>query len=94
MQLRNRSGETAIGDITSGELSLDFILNERGRELYWEGHRRTDLIRFGKFTGGSYVWDWKGGVAEGKSIPEHMKIFPIPTADLATNPSLVQNPGY
>jgi hypothetical protein len=93
--LRNRSGESgSIGNITAGELTLDFILDERGRELYWEGHRRTDLIRFGKFTGSAYIWDWKGGVAEGKSIPDHMNIFPIPAADLATNPTLVQNPGY
>lgn len=92
--LRNRSGDTPIGNITSGELTLDFILDERGRELYWEGHRRTDLIRFGKFTGSAYIWDWKGGTREGQSIPEHLKIFPIPAADLATNPTLVQNPGY
>lgn len=92
--LRNRSGDTAIGDINAGQLNLDFILDERGRELYWEGHRRTDLIRFGKFTGSAYIWDWKGGTPEGRSIPEHMKIFPIPAADLATNPTLVQNPGY
>lgn len=99
--LRNRSGELdedenpiSIGNITAGELDLDFILDERGRELYWEGHRRTDLIRFGKFTGSTYIWDWKGGTPEGRSIPDHMKIFPIPAADLATNPTLVQNPGY
>ena len=92
--LRNRSGDDPIGDITTGELNLDFILDERGRELYWEGHRRTDLIRFGKFTGSSYIWDWKGGTPEGRSISEHLKIFPIPAADLATNPTLVQNPGY
>jgi hypothetical protein len=92
--LRNRSGDDPIGDITTGELNLDFILDERGRELYWEGHRRTDLIRFGKFTGSSYIWDWKGGTPEGRSIPEHLKIFPIPAADLATNPTLLQNPGY
>lgn len=92
--LRNRSGDSAIGDISAGQLTLDFILDERGRELYWEGHRRTDLIRFGKFTGSAYIWDWKGGTPNGRSIPDHMKIFPIPSADLATNPTLVQNPGY
>lgn len=92
--LRNRSGDAAIGNITAGELTLDFILDERGRELYWEGHRRTDLIRFGKFTGSSYLWDWKGGTKDGTSIPDYRSIFPIPAADIATNPTLVQNPGY
>jgi starch-binding outer membrane protein, SusD/RagB family len=100
-QLRNRPGEVdeennpiVIGDITLGQLTLDFILDERGRELYWEGHRRTDLIRFNKFTGSAYIWEWKGGEPEGRSIPDHLIIFPIPSADLATNPTLVQNPGY
>jgi hypothetical protein len=92
--LRNRSGDSPIGNITAGQLTLDFILDERGRELYWEGHRRTDLIRFGKFTGSTYIWEWKGGVPEGRSIPDHFNIFPIPSADLATNPNLVQNPNY
>jgi hypothetical protein len=45
--------------ITTSGLTLDFILDERGRELFWECHRRTDLIRFGKFTGGSKTWQWK-----------------------------------
>jgi starch-binding outer membrane protein, SusD/RagB family len=93
--LRNRSGESmAIGDITMGELTLDFILDERGRELHWEGHRRTDLIRFGKFVGGAYLWPWKGGIAEGRSTEAHRVLFPIPASDLATNPKLKQNPGY
>lgn len=92
--LRNRSGDPAIGDITAGQMTLDFLLDERGRELYWEGHRRTDLIRFGVYTGSAYIWDWKGGTAEGTSIEDYRKIFPIPAADLATNPTLVQNPGY
>ncbi len=90
--LRNRAEDTPIGDVVT--IDLDFILDERARELYWEGHRRTDLIRFGKFTGSAYIWDWKGGTSEGRSISDHMKIFPIPAADLATNPTLVQNPGY
>lgn len=93
-QLRNRSGDPAIGNITAGQVTLDFILDERARELYWEGHRRTDLIRFGKFTGGSYLWPWKGNVAEGTSIESFRALFPIPAADRALNPNLSQNPGY
>jgi starch-binding outer membrane protein, SusD/RagB family len=84
----------AAGVITDAQLDLDFILDERARELYWEGHRRVDLIRFGKFTGGTYLWPWKGGVKSGTSIEEKREIFPIPSADLASNPNLEQNTGY
>jgi starch-binding outer membrane protein, SusD/RagB family len=92
--LRNRSGDPAIGNITSNELTLDFILDERARELYWEGHRRTDLIRFDKFTGSDYVWPWKGKVKQGAAIEGFRKLFPIPAADIGTNPKLEQNDGY
>jgi hypothetical protein len=86
-------GSTA-GDITAAELTLDELLDERGRELYWECHRRTDLIRFGKFTGADYLWEWKGGVKEGKSTESFRNIFPIPSADISANTNLEQNPGY
>lgn len=86
-----RSKGTAI---TLSELNLNFILDERARELNLEGHRRTDLIRFGKFTGGSYLWPWKGGVKNGTSIPETYNLYPIPTAALQANSNLTQNPGY
>ncbi|TNJ45213.1 RagB/SusD family nutrient uptake outer membrane protein [Tamlana fucoidanivorans] len=89
--VRERSNATPIN---STQLTLDFILDERGRELNLEGHRRSDLIRFKKFTGGSYVWPWKGNVAEGTSIPEHYKRFPIPLQALQANPNLSQNEGY
>lgn len=89
--VRNRSHATPI--ITS-ELTLDFILDERGRELNFEGHRRTDLIRFGKFSGGTYLWPWKGGVVGGQSISATYNLFPIPTSALQANPNLTQNPGY
>lgn len=84
----------APGAITAGQLTLDFILDERARELYWEGHRRTDLIRFGKYTGNAYLWPWKGGVKDGTSIEDKRKLFPIPSADRASNPNLTQNTGY
>jgi starch-binding outer membrane protein, SusD/RagB family len=91
-QLRQRAYGNATGNVATIDLNL--LLDERGRELYWEGHRRTDLIRFGKFTGGTYIWAWKGGVKEGRSVADHLKLFPIPAADKASNPNLTQNPGY
>jgi len=97
-QIRTRSGDVAAGNapgaITSTQLTLDFILDERARELYWEGHRRNDLIRFGKFVGSTYLWPWKGGVKDGTSIEDKRVLFPIPSTDLGNNPNLKQNQGY
>ena len=67
---------------------------ERLVELYWEGHRRQDLIRFNKYTGGSYNWSWKGNSVSGIPLDETKSIFPIPSASLAANPNLTQNEGY
>ncbi len=92
--LRQRAYGNASGNITAGQLTLDFILDERARELYWEGHRRTDLIRFGKFTGGAYLWPWKGKVAAGDATESFRDLYPIPSNDLGANPTLKQNPGY
>ena len=89
--LRIRANAPTIG---LGELNLDFILDERARELHWECHRRTDLIRFGKFSGGSYVWPWKGAIAGGTATPSFRNLFPIPANSIAANPKLKQNPGY
>jgi hypothetical protein len=80
--------------INAGDLTLNFILDERARELNFEGHRRTDLIRFGKFSGGSYLWPWKGGVKDGTSISDDYKLFPIPLKAIQANSNLTQNPGY
>ncbi|RFZ84218.1 RagB/SusD family nutrient uptake outer membrane protein [Mucilaginibacter terrenus] len=90
--IRTRAYGNTSGNVTS--ISLDFILDERARELYWEGFRRTDLIRFGKFTTGTYLWPFKGGVANGKSVEDFRNIYPIPTDDITANPTLKQNPGY
>ena len=82
------------GNITPDQLNLDLLLDERARELYWECHRRTDLIRFGQFSNGSYVWAWKGGVMEGQAVDSKYDVYPIPSSDLGANPNLVQNEGY
>ncbi|SHE30966.1 RagB/SusD family nutrient uptake outer membrane protein [Dysgonomonas macrotermitis] len=90
-ELRDRAG---IPTISNSELTLDFILDERSRELYWEGHRRTDLIRFNKFTK-NYNWPWKNGIYNGvANIDDKYKIYPIPSTELSANLSLKQNPGY
>ncbi|MFB6273948.1 MAG: RagB/SusD family nutrient uptake outer membrane protein [Salinibacter sp.] len=92
--LRERAFGDQSGNITKSELTLDFILDERSRELLWEATRRTDLIRFGKFTGGEYVWPWKGDVQGGTSTDEKFRLYPLPQSELLTNPNLEQNPGY
>ena len=90
--LRQRAYKTTRTALTT--ITLDDILNERGRELYWEMHRRTDLIRFKKFTSGSYLWQWKGGAKGGAGVAETFNLFPIPNADVVANPNLKQNTGY
>lgn len=75
-------------------LSTDALLNERGRELFWEGFRRTDLIRFNRFVEGSYVWPWKGGVKDGRGVEAYRVLYPLPASDLTVNQNLKQNPGY
>jgi hypothetical protein len=92
--LRERAYGNTTANISSGNLTLNFLLDERARELHWEGHRRTDLIRFGKFTGSSYIWPWKGNVPNGAPTSSHRNIFPIPQDAINVNPKLIQNPGY
>jgi hypothetical protein len=87
--LRERAYGNDSGNLLSDtDLTLDFILDERARELYWECTRRTDLIRFGRFTGNSYIWQWKGGVKEGTGTDAKYNIYPIPYTELAANPNL------
>jgi hypothetical protein len=89
-EVRRRSGSADLSTV-----GLNDILDERARELYWEGHRRTDLIRFGKYTTG-YNWALKGGVISGKDVENTRALFPIPNTDIVANPNLQghQNPGY
>ena len=93
-ELRLRAYGEPAGNIAMSDLTLDFILDERSRELHWECTRRTDLVRHGQLTSGTYTWPWKGGVAEGAPVDDKFNIFPIPAADLSANPNLIQNPGY
>ncbi|MBD5068516.1 MAG: RagB/SusD family nutrient uptake outer membrane protein [Alistipes sp.] len=88
--LQHRAGTSEA----SGSVTLDNIFDEITRELYWEGFRRTTLIRFGRFTSGSYLWPLKGGVLSGQAISDHLKLFPLPADDMLVNENLVQNPGY
>lgn len=92
--LRERAHGDASANITDPQLTLEFILDERGRELLWEAHRRTDLIRYGLFTGGDYLWAWKGGSAGGTATESFRDLYPLPASELSANPNLVQNPGY
>lgn len=92
-QLRQRAYNNNTGNITDGQLTLDFILNERGRELYWEATRRTDLIRYNLFTTNG-IWPWKGGVKDGKTTEAYRNILPIPASEILANPKLSQNSGY
>jgi hypothetical protein len=72
---------------TTATLTLDELLAERGREFIFEGFRRQDLIRFGKFTTAAW-WDHQ------PSNDVNKELFPIPNRQRILNPNLKQNPGY
>jgi hypothetical protein len=74
------------GAANLGALTLDLLLDERGREMYWEGWRRQDLIRFGKFLG---TWVTKPQAGTPKEL-----VYAIPSQQLSVNTSLTQNEGY
>ena len=91
--VHQRAGQ---GQVTTSQLTLDNILNERSRELYWELTRRSDMVRFGVFAGGTQqeIWAWKGDVYEGTGISERYNLMPIPTNIIAAQPYFKQNPGW
>lgn len=96
--MSGKYGTSVSGRIADSQLTLDFILDERARELHTELVRRTDLIRFNKFTEG-YNWDWKGsdgnaGNYIGKDVNSRYKLYPIPQDEFTVNPYLTQNPDY
>jgi hypothetical protein len=92
--LRERANDGNFANVTTNQVTLDFILDERSRELHWEAHRRQDLIRFGKYTGGNYNWAWKGNAPNGVAISSNLNLFPVPSLAIVANPNLTQNPGY
>ena len=87
--LRNRAHATPITSI-----NLDMLIDEWCREFYMEGRRRSDLVRFGLFTGSKYIWDFKGGVSAGTSVDKRFNVYPIPATDVSNNPNMTQNAGY
>jgi hypothetical protein len=92
--IRTRAYGDNSGNITLPQLTDRFILDEFGREFYYEGHRRTDLIRYGKFTDGNYNWVWKGGTYNGSNTESYLNLFPIPGDEVSANPNITQNDGY
>lgn len=98
--LRQRAYGNSNGNVTSLTLqqgatgSVCSIIDERAREMYWECQRRTDLVRFGLFTGSTYLWPWKGGSANGNGVSSIYNVYPIPASDLSVNLNLKQNAGY
>ncbi|HWB24111.1 MAG TPA: RagB/SusD family nutrient uptake outer membrane protein [Chitinophagaceae bacterium] len=87
-------GPGNVGKLNSTDLTLQTILDERGRELYWEGFRRTDLIRYKLLTSATYLWPWKGGVASGTAVDDKYNLFAIPQTNISSNTNLTQNTGY
>lgn len=94
--IRTRAFGDATHNITAAQLTANplYLLWERGREFYYEAQRRTDLVRFGKFTDGNYNWVWKGGTYNGTNTDSHLNIFPIPGDEVSANPNIKQNSGY
>jgi hypothetical protein len=88
-QLRTRAGASSITTYDA-----DWLLSERARELMWESHRRSDLIRHGKFNSGTFLWKYKGEAYDGQGFEAYKSIFAIPASELASNTNLIQNPGY
>lgn len=91
--LRTRAHATTRPE--SSSYSLNEICDEWAREFYFEGLRRTTLIRFNLFGGNTgYNWDWKGGEKAGTTIESYKNVCPIPLTQIQSNSNLHQNPGY
>ncbi len=84
----------AHAELYTQSITSSDIIDEWGREFYMEGRRRSDLVRFNAFTGGRYIWDWKGGIYNGTGVESFYDIYPIPYAETSANENMHQNPGY
>lgn len=94
MQTLQSRAAMASPTVTGTTVSLNQIFDEISREMFWEGQRRTTLIRFDKYSSADYLWPFKGGVENGQPFSKHLELFPIPSDDRLANPNLEQNPGY
>ena len=92
-QVRERAYGDTSGNIVEAQMTTDFLLDERARELYTECVRRTDLIRYNRFTTADYLWQWKGGSRDGQAVDNRFNYYPIPSTELTANPNLY-NEGY
>lgn len=87
-------GRAHASTVSTEDITEDFLIDEWSREFYVEGRRRSDLVRFGRFSGSSYIWPFKGGVPTGTGVQPFYDIYPIPSDELASNKNMSQNPDY
>ena len=90
--LRTRAGNTNL--LSAASIDDQTLIDEWSRETFFEGRRRSDLVRFGLFTGSKYLWSFKGGVPNGTGVDSRYNIYPVPAIDVSGNPAITQNPGY
>ena len=86
--------DRANRQIKASSVDEQTLIDEWCREFYMEGRRRSDLVRFGLFTGSKYLWSFKGGSENGQGIPAKCDIYPIPGDEIKNNPNMTQNPKY
>ena len=89
-KVRERAFGNSSGNISAAQLTLDFMIQERGREFQTEMLRRTDLVRFNMFTTDKYLWDFKGGMPDGTAVDSKYNVYPIPYAEQTANPHMKQ----
>lgn len=93
--LHVRAGLTdKVSYVKPVSITLEDVFNEISKELFWEGLRRTTLIRFDRFSSADFLWPFKGGVKNGQGFSDYLELFPLPADDLLANDKLEQNPGY